>query len=152
VENNARRVSNSGGSHHHQNTTFVEMPRLKHPITLPTNAALSSSYLLPSLHPTVVKVFGRLSRPALIDLAESWLTDQNIARCAPYLASEDDDNDEGFGSYGVCESVEEMREVWEELKTTKGSRKDIVDRIVEGDWRGGICLGMLAEADIKCGC
>ena len=42
-----------------------------------------------------------------------------------------------------------MRELYQELQSRKGSKRDIVDRIVEGDWRDGISLYQLAMADMQ---
>jgi central kinetochore subunit Mis15/CHL4 len=126
------------------------MARLRQPIAVPTNAPLQHSQLLPSLSPPVIRVLSRLSRPALVELALSWLSDANVERCPPYLASdEEEEGDEGFGAYEASQSIEELRDVWEDVQLRKGSKKDVLERIVEGDWRAGICLAMVAEADIR---
>jgi central kinetochore subunit Mis15/CHL4 len=45
--------------------------------------------------------------------------------------------------------VEEIREAYEELRQRKGGKREVIDRVLEGDWRHGITLGQLAMVDIQ---
>ena len=117
-------------------------------ISIPTTAALSSSQTIPSTHPAVTKTLQRLSRPSLLSLVLDWLDDRNQDNAAPYLAQEGDDDDD-TDIYQPASSLDELREIYTELQARKGSKRDVVDRIVEGDWRDGISLYQLAMADMQ---
>ncbi|MCJ1475404.1 hypothetical protein MMC13_004066 [Lambiella insularis] len=115
-------------------------------IAYPTSSALSSSIRLPSKHPAVIRVLNRLSRPSLLALIEEWLEPQNGSTCAPYLAEKPVEED---STYDVAQSLEELRETYAELQTRKGGKREVVDRVLEGDWRHGLSLRQLAMADIQ---
>ncbi|KAF2759443.1 CHL4-domain-containing protein [Pseudovirgaria hyperparasitica] len=126
------------------------MPRPKK-LSIPTNLPLSHSDRLPPSSPEVSRTLSKLSRPSLISLALEWLSPKNISLCTPYL-SEDDDDDDGpdeEAPYTPAQSIEELQEIYEELEQRKGGKKEIVERIVEGDWRHGLTLYQLATADSR---
>ena len=119
-------------------------------LSIPTSSALASSQLLSSSHPSVNKTLQRLSRPSLLTLALDWLSDQNQENelTIPHLAKlESEDDDEGI--YYAAHSLSELREIYTELQSRKGSKRDVVDRILECDWRNGISLYQLAMADMQ---
>lgn len=121
------------------------------PLTLPTTARLPSSLRVNPSNPTVIKVLGRLSRPSLLSLVLDWLDENNHSLCPPLLRNNapDDADEDDFGSdlYPPAHSVAELRELYADMQTRKGSRREIVDRILEGDWREGLSLYQLAMAD-----
>jgi central kinetochore subunit Mis15/CHL4 len=117
-------------------------------LSIPTTSALPSDQLVPSTHPAVTKILYRLSRPSLLSLVLDWLDERNQENIGPYvLQSEDEDDDEDL--YPPCSSLAALREVYTELQGRKGTKRDVMDRIVEGDWRDGISLYQLAMADMQ---
>lgn len=120
------------------------MPRL----TVPTSARLSSSLRVETGNIAVVKLLHRLSRASLLSLVLDWLSDDNQSLCSPLLRDTDDD-DESDDFYPPAESLEELRRTYANLQSTKGSRRDVVDRVIEGDWRHGLTLYQLAMADLQ---
>jgi central kinetochore subunit Mis15/CHL4 len=94
---------------------------------------------------------GKLSRQALLDLALTWLDDQNIESFPPYLQREDNNNpdDEEALPYPAAKTVEEARQAYEDLQERKGGKREVLERILEGDWRDGITLRQLAMADLR---
>ena len=119
-------------------------------LSIPTAAALPPSQLLAPSHPSVAKTLQRLSRPSLLTLVLDWLSDQNQEDelTTPYLAEPDSDVDEQ-DLYPPAHSLAELRDIYTELQSRKGSKRDLVDRILEGDWRDGISLYQLAMADMQ---
>lgn len=123
---------------------------LKRPrIVVPTTAALAHGERLPPTSAAVVKTLSKLSRQALLSVVLEWLNEDNQPLCAPFLIhrredeedDEDADEEEDNGLYPAARSLDELRETYEELQhVRKGSRKDVVDRIVEGDWVGRAVL------------
>jgi central kinetochore subunit Mis15/CHL4 len=103
----------------------------------------------------LVRVLGRLSRLSLLDLVSQWLEDKSIKVFPPYLAQDDRrgaeevDDDEVISPYSPAKTVEELRGVYEELRARKGGKREVIDRILEGDWRHGISLRQLAMVDIR---
>lgn len=115
--------------------------------SIPEAGRLPPSLRVPSASPAVQKILSRLSRASLIKLALEWLEDRNQTLTAPYLRHYvDEDADDLYPAAG---SLEELREEYEELSKRKGSKKEVVDRIVEGDWRDGLTLYQLAMADLQ---
>lgn len=45
--------------------------------------------------------------------------------------------------------MEEIREAYVELRQRKGGKREVIDRVLEGDWRHGMTLGQLAMVDIQ---
>ncbi|TPX09985.1 uncharacterized protein E0L32_008832 [Thyridium curvatum] len=119
-------------------------------ITIPTTARLPSSLRVDASNPVVAKVLNRLSRPSLLSLALDWLDEDNQALSAPYLRAEEDDEDEDSGDfYPPSSSLSELRELYVESQSRKGSKREVVDRILEGDWRHGLTMYQLAMADLQ---
>lgn len=120
------------------------------PPSIPTKSALSAHQLIPSTHPAVIKTLQRLSRPALLSLVLDWLDPRNQELTAPALAPEDEeDQPDDDDDYPAARNLGELQELYEELQSRKGSKRDVVDRILEGDWRNGITLYQLAMVDMQ---
>ncbi|KAI0427989.1 centromere protein Chl4/mis15/CENP-N [Xylaria sp. FL1042] len=122
-------------------------------LSLPTTARLPSSLRVSSSNAAIIKVLSRLSRPSLLSLVLDWLDPDNQALCPPLLRdnlSDEEDEDE-FESdlYPPAHSLAELRELYADMQTRKGSRREVVDRILEGDWREGLSLYQLAMADLQ---
>ena len=115
-------------------------------LTLPSTLALPNSYRIPSTNPFTQKAITRLSRTSLLTLAQAWLQTNSDPSCTPYLAGDESDDDD---LYPAAQSLEELRELYSELKKGKGSKKEVADRILEGDWRHGISLRQLAMSDVQ---
>jgi len=99
--------------------------------------------------PILVKSLSRLSRASLIDLAVQWTHSQY---CPPYLSSNRNitESDEEDYLYTPAPDVDALREVYRLLRQEGKSaptKRDIVDRIVDGDWRRGLSLDQLAMVD-----
>lgn len=95
------------------------------------------------------KSLNRLSRDSLIDLVRLWLHDR---QCLPYLVGnrnlfEADDEDY---LHTPAEDIEDLCGIYRNLKEdVKGcSKKDIIDRIIDGDWRRGLSLYQHAMIDM----
>jgi central kinetochore subunit Mis15/CHL4 len=119
------------------------------PISIPTTSRLPSSLRLEAANPVVFKTLNRLSRPALLSLVLDWLDENNEALSAPYLLDEGDEDYDENGLYPAASSVEELREIYTDLQARKGSKREVVDRIIEGDWRNGLSLYQLAMTDLQ---
>ncbi|PGH20828.1 hypothetical protein AJ80_03455 [Polytolypa hystricis UAMH7299] len=129
------------------------MPR-RTAIRAPTAASLPDTLRIPSSTHSLVKALGRFSRSSLLDLVLQWLDEKNVRACPPYLSGdntqeEKDDDDNAANPYTPASSIEELRETYEELRDRKGGKREIIDRILEGDWRYGISLRQLATVDIQ---
>ncbi|KAE8145393.1 centromere protein Chl4/mis15/CENP-N [Aspergillus avenaceus] len=120
-------------------------------IRAPTTASLPSNLLIPSTTPSLVKALGKLPRQALLDLVFHWLDDRNVQLFAPYLESDEADNaeDEGLGPYPAERTIDDVRNAYQELQVRKGGKREVVDRILEGDWRHGVTLRQLAMVDLR---
>jgi central kinetochore subunit Mis15/CHL4 len=118
-------------------------------LSVPTTSALPSSQLIPSSHPAVIKTLNRLSRPSLLSLALDWLDERNQENTAPYLAEEGNEDLDEQDLYPPASSLAELREIYTNFQARKGSKRDVTDRIIEGDWRDGITLYQLAMADMQ---
>ena len=117
-------------------------------LTLPTTAALPGSHRLPPKYPAVSKSLSRLSRASLLALVQQWLEERNQATCAPILMGDEADL-EGESIYQLAEDLEELRQAYEEMRERKGGKREVVDRIVDGDWRTGLSLRQIAMADTQ---
>ncbi|KAF9637106.1 CHL4 domain-containing protein [Lasiodiplodia theobromae] len=118
-------------------------------ITVPTNAALPHTQRLPADSPDVAKTLSRLSRHSLLELVLEWLDKKNREFCEPYLAHASDQDEDEDAPYSPATSDEEIVEVYKELKARKGGKREVVDRILEADWRHGITLYQLAMAETR---
>lgn len=119
--------------------------------TAPDYKNIPHSHRLPITNREVQRTFTKLSRQSLISLAQQWLSKKNRDFCKPYLLSdrsntEEDDDDE---MYEPAQGYEELQETYRELATRKGGRREVLDRILEGDWRSGISMYQLATAEIQ---
>lgn len=118
-------------------------------LSIPTNASIPDARRLPTSNSDVHKALSRLSRASLIRLALQWLQNSNISRCAPFLTANEIEDDAAADDapWLAAQSVEELREAYEEQQARKGGKREIIDRILEGDWRHGISLYQLAMAE-----
>ena len=119
--------------------------------TAPDYKNIPHSHRLPITHREVQRTFTKLSRQSLVSLAQQWLSKKNRDFCKPYLLSdrndaEDEDDNE---IYEPAQSYEELQETYRELAARKGGRREVLDRILEGDWRTGISMYQLATAEIQ---
>lgn len=126
------------------------MPRPK-AIRAPTTTSLPNDLRIPSATPSLVKSFGKLSRQTLLDLVFQWLDDRNVGDFQPYLEQDNVDtmDDDEASPYPAARSIDEVRDVYYDLQDRKGGKREVIDRILEGDWRHGITLRQLAMADIR---
>ncbi|KAJ5875704.1 uncharacterized protein N7473_013051 [Penicillium subrubescens] len=117
----------------------------------PTTASLPNNLRIPSTTPSLAKSLGKHSRQALLDLALLWLDDRNITFFPPYLQSNarNDTNDEETLPYPAAETIEDIRQAYIDLQDRKGAKREVLERILEGDWRHGITLRQLAMADLR---
>ncbi|KAF1940812.1 CHL4-domain-containing protein [Clathrospora elynae] len=106
------------------------------------------SHRLPVSHREVQRTFPKLSRQSLVSLAQQWLSKKNRDFCRPYLLSDraDEDDEE---LYEPAQSYEALQEIYRELAGRKGGRREVLDRILEGDWRKGVSMYQLATAEIQ---
>lgn len=119
-------------------------------VRAPTTASLPNNLRIPSTTPSLVKNLGKQTRQALLDLALLWLDDRNIASFPPYLQGDEGGrDDEETLPYPAAETVEEVRQAYEDLQERKGGKREVIERILEGDWRHGITLRQLAIADLR---
>ncbi|CAI7588325.1 unnamed protein product [Penicillium manginii] len=120
-------------------------------VRAPTTASLPNSLRIPSTTPSLSKTLGKLSRSTLLDLALSWLEDRNVESFPPYLQPSDTSNNDNEETlpYPAAETLAEVREAYIDLRNRKGGKQEIIERILEGDWRHGITLRQLAMADLR---
>ncbi|KAH8625387.1 CHL4-domain-containing protein [Alternaria alternata] len=116
--------------------------------TAPDYKNIPHSHRLPINHREVQRTFTKLSRQSLVSLALQWLSKKNRDFCKPYLLSDrvDEDDEEIYEpaqSYGV------LQETYKQLAARKGGRREVLDRILEGDWRHGISMYQMATAEIQ---
>lgn len=45
--------------------------------------------------------------------------------------------------------MEDLQELYQELQTQKGNKRELIDRILEGDWRHGLSLYQLAMVETR---
>lgn len=118
------------------------------PLSVPTSLALPPSQRVPTEYIGIFRMLNKLSRASLLSLILDWLDDRNQALSAPHIAG-DDENEDGQDLYPPAQSIDELREYYMELQTRKGSKREIVDRVMEGDWRDGLSLYQLAMIDMQ---
>lgn len=90
----------------------------------------------------------RLSRASLLSLALSWLDDGAYQVSHPYLESPEEDQDSD-DFYPPASSLGQLRRTYSEIQARKGSKREVLERILEGDWRHGVTLYQLAMADLQ---
>ncbi|KAI1427575.1 centromere protein Chl4/mis15/CENP-N [Xylaria sp. FL1777] len=122
-------------------------------LSLPTAARLPSSLRVNNSNKSIIKALSRLSRSSLLSLVLDWLDPSNQSLCPPFLrdslSDEEDEDDFESDLYPPAYSLAELRELYTDMQTRKGSRREVVDRILEGDWREGLSLYQLAMADLQ---
>ncbi|KAK5943953.1 chromosome loss- protein [Knufia obscura] len=99
----------------------------------------------------IAKSLSRLSRQKLVDLCATW---SKSSKCDPYLSSNRDileSNEEDY-LHEPARSRQDLKHVYEALKDDTSdlghlSKRDIIDRIVDGDWRRGLSYEQLASID-----
>jgi central kinetochore subunit Mis15/CHL4 len=119
-------------------------------LTIPSLDPLPNNLRLPSEHPHIFKTLSSLSRPALLKLATKWCAPEHIRACGPYINDDYDRQvDDGESPWTAATSVDELVELYDyERKGRKGgSKREVLDRILEGDWRHGVSLCQLAMAE-----
>ncbi|KAF1960345.1 CHL4-domain-containing protein [Byssothecium circinans] len=116
--------------------------------TVPDYKNIPHSHRLPVNHREVQRIFNKLSRASLIVLAIQWLAKKNRDFCRPYLLSDADEEQEDE-QYTPAQSYDELLEIYKQLQGRKGGKREVQDRILEGDWRTGISMFQLATADIQ---
>ncbi|KAI9889647.1 MAG: hypothetical protein M1814_005048 [Vezdaea aestivalis] len=124
------------------------MAAKRNALAVPSAAALQDAFRLPASSPVVQKALGKLSRPALVNLALNWVDSEDTTLCAPLLKRQDEDELDNDGIYPLESDLDEVRNAYEDLQRRKGAKSDVVDRILEGDWRHGLTLFQLAVVDI----
>jgi central kinetochore subunit Mis15/CHL4 len=128
-------------------------PRHAQALSVPTTAALPPTQLLPSTHPSVRRALSRLSRTALLSLALEWLEEEVVdgGLSVVYLApsSSDSSSPDPDDAYPPSPSLDDLKEIYSDLQKRQGSKRDVLDRVLEGDWRDGISLYQLAMADMQ---
>ncbi|KAL6707911.1 chromosome loss-related protein [Coniothyrium glycines] len=118
--------------------------------TAPDYKNIPHSHRLPTSHREVQRTLTKLSRQSLVSLAQQWLSKKNRDFCKPYLQSDQHDADDNDAElYEPAQSYEELQEIYRELATRKGGRREVLDRVLEGDWRTGISMYQLATAEIQ---
>jgi len=119
-------------------------------LSVPTTAALPHAHRFPPNSPLVEKTLAKLSRPSLLTLVLEWLKSSNQTTCAPFFTRHgDDEEDLDEAPYPAARTLEELREIYGQLQARKGAKREVLDRILEGDWRHGISLRQLAMADLR---
>ena len=118
------------------------------PLTLPTTSALPGSLRLSPMNPLASKTLLKLSRSSLLLLVQEWLEPQNQWSSAPSLAGDELDEEEE-ALYGLAQTLDELRETYLEMQERKGGKREVVDRVLEGDWRRGLSLQQMAMADMQ---
>lgn len=123
--------------------------------TAPDYKNIPHSHRLAVSHRDVQRTFTKLSRQSLISLAQQWLSKKNRDFCRPFLlgdrndAQDEEEDDLNEELYEPAQSYEELLETYKELAARKGGRREVLDRILEGDWRSGVSMYMLATAEIQ---
>lgn len=121
----------------------------KSKISVPVTAALDHTLRLSPTDPDAVRALSKLSRPSLLSLTLNWLAPKHLPLCRPFLEQDLDEYDSLESPYDLADTVDEVREAYTELRGRKGGKREVLDRILEGDWRKGITLYQLAMAEIQ---
>ena len=121
---------------------------MRHCSTSTTCAPPHNLAVMPS---AVAKSLSRLSREKLIDLCATW---SKSSKCDPYLSSTRDriEYEEGDYLHEPASTRQDLNSLYDGLKDDTSnvghlSKRDIIDRIVDGDWRRGLSYEQLASID-----
>ncbi|KAG9190716.1 hypothetical protein G6011_08804 [Alternaria panax] len=117
--------------------------------TAPDYKNIPHSHRLPINHREVQRTFTKLSRQSLVSLALQWLSKKNRDFCKPYLLGDYTEEEDDEDTYEPAQSYEVLQETYKQLAARKGGRREVLDRILEGDWRHGISMYQLATAEIQ---
>lgn len=118
--------------------------------SVPDYKNIPHAHRVPANTREVQRIFSKLSRHSLISLALQWLAKKNRDFCRPYLLGDSDgEEQEEEEQYAPAQSLEELQEIYKQLAARKGGKREVQDRILEGDWRTGISMYQLATADIQ---
>ncbi|KAI5864073.1 CHL4-domain-containing protein [Durotheca rogersii] len=118
-------------------------------LSLPTTARLPSSLRVDPTNKSVIKALSRLSRSSLLSLVLDWLDDRNQLLCPPLLRRSEDEEEDEDDFYPPARELPELRDVYATMRERRGGRREVVDRVLEGDWRYGVSLYQLAMADLQ---
>lgn len=120
-------------------------------IRAPTTASLPNNLRIASTTPSLVKALGKLSRQSLLDIVFQWLDDRNVKQFPPLLVGDEEENpdDDGLRPYPTEHSLNDVRNAYQELQFRKGGKREVIDRILDGDWRQGITLRQVAMVDLR---
>ncbi|PSS00586.1 centromere protein Chl4/mis15/CENP-N [Coniella lustricola] len=120
-------------------------------VSIPTTGCLPHTLRLDPSNPAIIKVLNRLTRPSLLTVVLEWLDEANTLLCVPYLrnAEDEDEDDDPADLYPPETSLEDLRNLYTEMQTRKGSKREVIDRICDGDWRHGLTLYQLSMADLQ---
>lgn len=125
------------------------LKRKRGPLSVPTTDPLPHTLRIPSSNPEVTRTLSKLTRSSLLSLASTWCKEANLKTCGPYLST-GDDQDDPEAPYTAAESLDEVQELYEDsLARRKGTKREVLDHILEGDWRHGISLHQLAMAETR---
>lgn len=114
-------------------------------ISVPTSGRLSSNLRIDASSPIVQRIINRLSRHGLLSLALEWLDEANRNYCPPVLAHDHDPSD----FQPLADSAHELQRLYGDMRERKGSKRDVIERILDADWRDGLSLYQLATADMR---
>ena len=115
--------------------------------TTPTTLALSNSYRIVSTDSFVQKTLGKLSKASLLTLVGEWLTPSALTFSPPDLQGNDPDDENG--DFTLAQSLDEIKNVYAALEKGKCGKREVLNRVLEGDWRHGVSLRQLATADVQ---
>ncbi|KAJ6781536.1 hypothetical protein PWT90_05023 [Aphanocladium album] len=117
-------------------------------LSIPTTARLPSSLRVDPSNLVVIKSLNRLSRESLIALALDWLDEGTVSNAIPYLDRRGPDEEpDGDDLYPPCQTIAELQQLYIDMQEQRGSKRDVVSRVLEGDWRHGLTLYQLAMVD-----
>lgn len=123
-------------------------------ISVPAKGRLRSTLRVDGSNKLAQKYLTKLSRESLVSLALNWLDPSAIQNASPYLRAsrgeegdEEDEDEDMDDLYPPLRTVEDLRQLYVDMRSQKGSKRDVVSRILEGDWRHGLTLYQLAMAD-----
>lgn len=121
-------------------------------VRAPTNAPVPHSLRVPSTAQSLLRSLNRLTKFSLINLALQWLQDDNQPACIPYLVTNrnlEEEVDEDY-LWTPAETIEELRLTYNRMKFENTiTKRHIIDRILDGDWRRGLSLYQVASIDFQ---